>query len=472
MESTSSAPQRKEWLTMSKFYPIKIIPVQDKVIYIPRELSFKTIHTIAFGNLSVNGEAKPHQTNKKVIEISSSLATELHMPQLPLKLHLFEKEGTLFIGPILGIFTAGFTKYPHIPLGSRTSYFERILSYGDRTGVLPIVFGIQHIKWEQGLVTGYVFSENKWKTIEVPIPNVIYDRLPNRTIENLKMIQDMKLKLSEEYVIPWFNPGFFNKWDIYVKLIKSKKLQPLLPKTLLLSGPASIESMIEQFPFIYLKPIHGSLGNGIYNITKYKQHYYLRFRDRKKGTRLIKFHSLKTLMKFLNVDSLCHKYIVQQGISLNKKENRVIDYRIHTNKKQNGEWVVTAIACKTSASGSPTTHIVAGGKVQTLDETFPDEKQRKTYTRRLSEAAVAISKELTKHWGEKLAEIGFDMGIDQDGNIWMLEANAKPGRSIFSHPKLRKKERYTHKLILEYAVHLTETVINKPEMIFHELVLQ
>ncbi len=30
----------------------------------------------------------------------------------------------------------------------------------------------------------------------------------------------------------------------------------------------------------------------------------------------------------------------------------------------------------------------------------------------------------------RVGELGFDIGIDKSGNIWMFEANAKPGRSI------------------------------------------
>lgn len=43
---------------------------------------------------------------------------------------------------------------------------------------------------------------------KVPLPNVIYDRLPNRKAENYKPIVRAKRKLEHDYAIPWFNPGF------------------------------------------------------------------------------------------------------------------------------------------------------------------------------------------------------------------------------------------------------------------------
>ncbi|MEK1830725.1 YheC/YheD family protein [Priestia megaterium] len=30
-----------------------------------------------------------------------------------------------------------------------------------------------------------------------------------------------------------------------------------------------------------------------------------------------------------------------------------------------------------------------------------------------------------------IGELGFDFGVDYQGNVWLFEANSKPGRSIF-----------------------------------------
>ena len=38
-----------------------------------------------------------------------------------------------------------------------------------------------------------------------------------------------------------------------------------------------------------------------------------------------------------------------------------------------------------------------------------------------------------------IGEIGFDLGIDQTGAIWMFEANSRPGREIFQHVSLKNQ---------------------------------
>ena len=45
-------------------------------------------------------------------------------------------------------------------------------------------------------------------------------------------------------------------------------------------------------------------------------------------------------------------YIAQQGISLIKKEKRCVDFRVHTNKDGNNQWVLTALAAKAAPTAS------------------------------------------------------------------------------------------------------------------------
>lgn len=457
---------------MTKAYRIEIISKKGKLLYFPKETGLKPLQTVAFGNLSTEAIALPHA--KRKIAITKELAATLHIPDIPLlKLHLFAKRGTLFIGPIVGILTAGFTKFPQTPLGNRSLTFSKMLTLHDRVGVLPIVFGIQHIQWEQGIVSGYFYMNSKWQQIDVPLPNVIYNKLPNRTIENLPVMKELKTTLMENYAIPWFNPGFFSKLEIYHKLVKNKKLQHILPKTVPMESEKSLQTMLTEFDHLYVKPNDGSFGKGIYQIKHLNDVYYIHFRKDEDQSKILKCSSLHGVIKLFKKLKLETKdYIIQQGIDVKKVSGRNMDFRVHTNKNREGKWQVSALACKVSGSNSPTTHLLFGGVVKAIDEVFSDEKERKQTTKKLTEAAIQFSDELNKHWKGMLAEIGYDFGIDKDGKIWLFEANSKPGRSIFSHPKIRKYERITQKLIFEYAVYLTEQVIHHPEQIFYELVLQ
>lgn len=456
---------------MVKYYPIEKIDKTEDILYYPKELNFPQIKTICFGSLSTDGVAISHRTNKKRISISQSLWEKLHIPDIPLKLHLFEKDGVLLIGPIVGIFTAGFTSFPHSILGDRTYFFSKILSIHDKVGVLPIVFGIQHLDLENGLVNGYFYQNNEWKQIKVPIPNVIYDRLPNRKIERLTKIQDFKSKMASDYLIPWYNPGFFNKLDVYSKLRRSLTTKSYIPAYNQFSKE-NLENMLDNYHHLYMKPNHGSLGNGVVQIKKVNDSYICRFRDEKEQNRLFSFNSFQSLYKYLNNIKKDTEYILQQGISLMKMNKANADFRVHTNKGIDGKWYVSAIGCKIGAFGSATTHVLSGGSIQTYEEIFPEELDRKEKLAKLMETTILLSEELERYYDGMLAEIGFDIGMDTEGNLWLFEANSKPGRAIFRHPKLRKYERLTQKLVLSYSIHLTEKVLKEPEKLFHDFILQ
>ena len=88
-------------------------------------------------------------------------------------------------------------------------------------------------------------------------------------------------------------------------------------------------------------------------------------------------------------------------------------------------------------------------------------KIAKEIEQKLTTAAITLSKSIENHLDGIIAEIGFDFGLDKHGQVWMFEANSKPGRSIFSHPKLKEFELLTRKLSLDYAIYLAEQSITQ-----------
>lgn len=158
--------------------------------------------------------------------------------------------------------------------------------------------------------------------------------------------------------------------------------------------------------------------------------------------------------------------LVQQGIHLMRMDQRPIDYRIHTNKDELGKWQVTAIAAKVAGHGSVTTHLQSGGEIKTIEDIFPDQIERQKYLNKLNEVVIDMSIALEQQVQGIIGEVGFDVGIDRNGDVWVFEANSKPGRSIFNHPHLRKFEVLSRKLSLAFAVFLSEQAIKNPEEIF------
>jgi hypothetical protein len=150
---------------------------------------------------------------------------------------------------------------------------------------------------------------------------------------------------------------------------------------------------------------------------------------------------------------------------LQRQDSRSIDFRIHTNKDDSGIWHVSAIAAKIAGAGSVTTHARSGGAIKTMEEIFSKD-ECELFTKKLSNAALLLSKAIDKNVSGIIGEIGFDLGIDRNGEVWLFEANSKPGRSIFSHPELKLFDLLTRRLSLAFAVFLTEQSLFHPEELF------
>jgi hypothetical protein len=453
---------------MLKTYKIELFQDEESLLYLPSgfKLEEETFpHTVILGTARQYAECKRHPNGRNVIGISSGLAGKLHLPSKVKSLSLFCKEDCLYAGVLIGIFTSGFTSFSLSPIGERSYFFKKLLSVQSSLGVIPFVFGERHINWENGLVKGYFHFGEGWEIEEIPFPNVIYDRLPNRRSEKRKTYQSIKERLQREYGIPWYNPGFFNKLDLFERLENDSSVQHLLPETHSFQSFDEMERMLATYHHIYLKPKNGSLGNGIHKITynRSSEEYYCRFRDEDRKNRLLKFKSLEQLVNTVFKNRNLDTFIVQQGISLLQENNRPIDFRVHTNKGGDGEWQVSAMAGKVAGSGSVTTHANNGGEVKILSELFPDEAVREVIEGALKDAALTLSHAIERNLEGFIGEIGFDFGVDENHRIWMFEANSKPGRSIFSHPHLKSFDLLTRKLALSFGIFLTQQSLNHPE---------
>jgi hypothetical protein len=386
----------------------------------------------------------------------------LKFPKMTAPIHLFSYKNNFHLGPLVGIFSAGFSPFLHKPLGDRTAFFAKLLSLNKATGCIPFLFGEEHINWDKETIRGYVYQDNQWGIHDFPFPNVVYDRLPNRQVENSSGPKEVKRRFQKQYSIPWYNPGFFNKWDIHERLSDDEQAIHYLPETYPFQSFSAIETLLSKYRQVFIKPIHGSLGLGIHQVLydKHDDVYYCRYRDKLLGNKLKRFSSLETMVQHIFKNKPLDHLIIQQGISLIRYNKRQVDFRVHTNKDEQGKWQVTALAAKVAGEGSVTTHVNNGGQIMTLDELFQEDKQVAEVKQNLSNAALYLSTAIEQHVDGIIAEIGFDLGIDKQGQVWMFEANSKPGRSIFSHPNLRDFELLTRKLALDYAVYLAEQSIS------------
>ncbi len=108
--------------------------------------------------------------------------------------------------------------------------FRAIQEDVERGGGMCFVFSPQDLF--EDTIQGIMYNQplNKWVKCFFPAPNVIYNRVSSRHVEKHTDYENL-LSYIKRHKIPFFNPHFFNKWEIYKMLSNRSELLPYLPYT-------------------------------------------------------------------------------------------------------------------------------------------------------------------------------------------------------------------------------------------------
>lgn len=388
--------------------------------------------------------------------LSSALASAIRLPSSGKCLIRSSGGKELQIGPLVGILTS-VTSHPTLPFGPRTAFIRDLMAAGkDRSFFFG--FSPQSVNWENETVTGYFRAPGGgWTRKTVPLPDVVYNRLPNRTAEKSASLRDLKEKFVQRR-IPLFNWSFFDKWDVYRLLDGDRDASRHVPDSQINPSTEDIRRMLERHRFIYLKPTAGSLGFGIFRLTfNPGKGYFLRYR--KNGSNvLMRFPRFEGLINMLRKQKIkMSQYVAQQGIRLIEIDSCPIDFRFHLTKNGKNEWVVSGIGAKKAGRGSVTTHVRTGGQLMVPEQvltTLQGDLAGATLEK-AKEVAIKLAKAIEREYPHRLGELGLDLGIDQSDNVWMFEANSKPGRTIFKHPQLKQQGKDASANLFEHFLFLS-----------------
>ncbi|MFC4776366.1 YheC/YheD family protein [Paenibacillus sp. GCM10023252] len=436
----------------------------DKVIYISSplirllKLSGKKSVQVKLGGEVVQAPLKTIKRQGNHLYLSAGLRQNIRVPKTGNVYLHSGSDNELQLGPLIGILSDAAVRSSVSPFGTRTGFIKELIRTGEKKAYL-FAFTPSDINWQQETVNGYFLNaQGGWYRKVTSLPDVVYNRLPSRKAETSNPINSLRERFVRRK-IPFFNWSFFNKADVYKLLDNDPEALQHLPESV--SGPTSdkIKELLEKHQFLYFKPTAGSLGIGIYRLTYHpKKGYFARYR---KGTSnvLLRFTNFQSLMRMLqgrHGSSLSH-YVVQQGIRLAEIDSCPLDFRFHMHKNGKNEWVAAGIGAKKAGRGSVTTHVKNGGSLMTpgyaLSRTFG--AQADEVLEKAKRVAVKLSEAIERNYPHRLGELGLDLGIDKEGEVWMFEANAKPGRSIFKHPSLKGEGRASLGYILEHCLYLS-----------------
>lgn len=303
-------------------------------------------------------------------------------------------------------------------------------------------------------VKGYLLQQTKPKINFVPailpLPNVIYNRIPYRNDEQSPETVQALTFLQHHKKIPLFNPYFFNKWSLYQDLAPIQSCKPYLPNTRRFADFTTFKQMLLRYPSVFLKPVHGKAGIGMMKIEG-RNPFILTYQSKRQKQK-IRTTNMQKLYQYIK--QLCRNqpYLLQQGIDLSTYENRPYDLRMLVQKDSTANWKVTGVGVRVAGENAISTHVPMGGRIESIDRvlnsSFPNTKER--ILTQLMKLGPHFAREIEAKRKGFHGEMSMDIGVDKQGKLWFFEANAKPQK--FDEPEIRDQ---SLRRIIEYSLYLS-----------------
>lgn len=441
--------------------PISIVPIKAKqhaqgFIHMSKALAEHwkiqdNVISVLVGNKELLTEIAISDIPKTELYFTEQTLEELHLP-IQKRQFIFTfstKEQSMTIGPIIALLTEISDNQDDGPNFRSVHTFCEELEHGiSKIGGLFFVFSINDFSIEG--INGYYYSEEQWVKGILPLPDVIYNRIHSRMLENHKGFQHIKNEILLNG-IKFFNHSFLSKWEVHRFLQEEKHLQVYLPETQLFSQK-SLEDLIQKNQLLFLKPINGSQGRGILRLQIANDHIKLLSSSHEKETIL---KDKNHLYELINKKVKQRPFILQQGLSLKTIENKPLDFRVLCHKNYQDIWSVTSMVARLSGENQFVSNIARGGEImkpmQALIQCFDRDTALHLFSL-MKEVSIEVSNIIEQKCEGLIGELGIDIGVDYDARIWVIEVNSKPSKNFEEY---EKKLRPSARAIIEYCTKLS-----------------
>ncbi|SCW65354.1 YheC/D like ATP-grasp [Paenibacillus tianmuensis] len=336
-----------------------------------------------------------------------------------------------------------------------SKFLSDLVTEGRKLGACVYVFSHKDVQEDSRTIRGFTpISAGRWAGEPCPWPDVVIDFCRKL----YKPFRDMRRR---EDLFVYANHKFTYKWKAMKLFAESDKLKRWIPKTFLYS-PQALEQMIETHDLVYVKPGNGTGGHSVLKINKTGDGY--RLQGRKRSGRIVatpvmtKQRVIRWINRWVQTEKIrSGSFMVQQGLDLQLIPRRQVDVRLLIQKNEIGNWEVTGKVLRVGAKNSPTTNLSYGDGKAMVFQTFIHSRfgldKAKEIELECEELAHRLMEVVEERFGS-MVEFGLDVGIDVNGQVWLIEANPKPGHRAF----IKAKESATYlksiRRPIQYAIHL------------------
>ncbi|MFZ3589825.1 YheC/YheD family protein [Bacillus sp. DJP31] len=321
------------------------------------------------------------------------------------------------------------------------TYFTDIASVSNDTAVGIFRFTPLDINPITEQVHGYQFdkSTKTWGHSIFSIPTFIYDRCFYHVDDLSKKSEPIVKWLKQRPGTTFLGYGLPNKWEVYKALHEQHPISSYLPTTVEIRTYMQVKRLLKKEQSIILKPIAGSQGNGILHIKLDTNEIIIQSQQQGVSST----NTFKKLLDFkLYIENLLKEtsYLGQRFLRL-QQNKKPFDVRILLQKNEIGQWVEQGRGVRIGKENGLVSNLHNGGEAIPFEE-FLNEmppRRRSLIQEEIQTITNRLPSLLEKKFG-RLFELGLDIGVTDDGAVWLLDINSKPGRKVITSTSLSKKE--------------------------------
>lgn len=330
-------------------------------------------------------------------------------------------ENKMIVGPYIGILAS----VTDTELPKMIPILSGYVKHYDKIGGTIIAFSLEGIQQETEKIKGLIYlpQSKDWIPGTFSYPSSVFSIVETSLTENwssyLKIMKHLQGTLGSRI----FNYPNFDKWKMYQLL--QKNLGDYLPKTIIYRKSADVKNMLRNYKSLYIKPINGRLGRYVLKLTRISNGVIVEYGRKAKVFK--HFISWRKLSNFLETSLNNGSYLIQQSIDLFSYQNQIIDFRIMMVKNEYDSWENVGAIARYGVTNSIVSNVTAGGKAEigskTLRTVF---KYTKNDTEKLISQInnmIMTALDDLEAYGYQLGNLGFDIGIDKNGRVWIIEIN-------------------------------------------------
>lgn len=231
--------------------------------------------------------------------------------------------------------------------------------------------------------------------------------------------------------------GKYMLWQLFHR---NNKIRKYLPPTDRYSQNKLAE-YLRLYHTVYVKPSGGSMGRGIMKVWMENGRYVMKHTTQQRQ----EFRAFGALCKRIDQHRGGKYYIVQKGLQLAKVNGRPFDIRVMVQRERpGGPWLYSGMVAKIAGKGSVVTNVaLSRGSVMEVPQALMKGLNcKKARAQAICRQLQDLSHTAANHFDtyQRYREIGFDIAVEQNGRIWLIEENTGPSHPLFA--KLKSKLEY------------------------------